>query len=204
MLVIGLTGGIATGKSTVSDTLKELGATIINADLVGHESYLPGKPAWKDIVATWGEDKVLDPETKNVDRRKLGAIVFGDPDALQTLNRIVWPRIYDMTAEKIEEHRRQGVSVLVLEAAVLIEANWTPLVDEVWVVVTPPEVAVKRLMGRNNLTEEQAFARIRSQISNEERVKRATVVIENAGALGEVKERVRQLWRERAEAGKVR
>ena len=125
MRAIGLTGGIASGKSTVSETLQELGATILNADLIGHEAYLPGKDAWKDIVAAWGED-LLDPETKIVDRRKLGGIVFSDPEALQTLNRIVWPRIYDMVAERFEGFRNGGVDVVVLEAAVLIEADWIP------------------------------------------------------------------------------
>ena len=95
MQTIGLTGGIASGKSTVSETMQELGATILNADLIGHEAYLPGKDAYKDIIAAWGED-LIDPESKLVDRLKLGGIVFGDPEALQTLNRIVWPRIYEM------------------------------------------------------------------------------------------------------------
>lgn len=196
MFVIGLTGGIASGKSTATSTLQELGATILNADLVGHEAYRPGMDAWKDIVASWGED-VLVPETKEVDRRKLGAIVFGSPDALQTLNRIMWPRMYVIMGEKLEGLRKQGVAVAVLEGAVLIEANWTPLVNEVWLTVASEEAVIQRLAGRNNLTREQALARIRSQITNEERVKRSQVVIDTNCTIPEVQDKVRKLWKER-------
>lgn len=199
MLVIGLTGGIASGKSTVSETAKELGAFILNADLVGHETYLPGTDAWKDIVATWGEE-VLVPETKEVDRRKLGPIVFGSPEALQTLNRIMWPRMYDIMDQKLEAYRRQGVPVVILEAALLIEANWTPLTDEVWVTVASEEAVIQRLQGRNGLTREQALARIRSQLSAEERAKHADVIIDTNTTIPEVQEQVHQLWRERVEA----
>ena len=197
MLVIGLTGGIASGKTTVSETLKEFGAVIVNADLIGHEAYLPGRDAWKDIIAAWGED-LLDPETKEIDRRKLGGIVFADPEALQTLNRITWPRIYDMVAEKLDGYRNDDVNVVVLEAAILIEADWLDLVDEVWVTAAPEEEASRRLQNRNGLTEEQALQRIRSQITNEERAKHATVIIDTKHTIPEVQECVRQLWRERA------
>ena len=199
MLVIGLTGGIASGKSAVSETLKELGATILSADLIGHEAYLPDKDAWKDIVATWGED-ILDPETRQVDRRKLGGIVFSDPEALQTLNRITWPRIYDMVAEILDGYRKDGVKVAVLEAAILIEADWLDLVDELWVTAAPEDEASRRLQNRNNLTEEQALQRIRSQISNEERAKHATVLIDTSPSIPEVEEKVRNIWKERAPA----
>ena len=196
MLAIGLTGGIASGKSTVSDTLKELGAIVINADLVGHEAYLPQKPAWKDLVETWGED-ILVPETKEIDRRKLGGIVFSSPEALQTLNKIMWPRIYDMVAERFETLRSEGTAVVVLEAAILIEASWMPLVDEVWVTATTEAEASRRLQERNKLTEEQAIARIRSQITNDERKKHATVFIDTNPPIPEVERHVRELWAER-------
>ena len=182
MLVIGLTGGIASGKTTVSEQLDGLGAEIINADLVGHQVYLPGTDAYKDIIDTWGED-LADPDTKEIIRQKLGGIVFSDPEHLKTLNSITWPRIYDMVDQILDDHRSNDVKVAVLEAAILIEADWTALVDEVWVTAVPVEVASARLQKRNNLTEEQALLRISSQISNEERAATADVVIDTTPCL---------------------
>lgn len=196
MLVIGLTGGIASGKTTVSEQLDRLGATIINADLVGHQAYLPGTDAWKDIIATWGED-LADPETKEINRQKLGGIVFSDPEHLKTLNSITWPRIYDMVDQILDDHRSNDVKVAVLEAAILIEADWTALVDEVWVTAVPVDVASARLQNRNNLTEEQALLRISSQISNEERATTADVVIDTTPSLEEVEAKVLDTWVER-------
>jgi dephospho-CoA kinase len=193
MLVIGLTGGIASGKSTVAENLNELGAVLINADLVGHQAYAPGTDAWQDIIATWGED-LADPETKEIDRRKLGGIVFSDPEHLKTLNAITWPRIYNLVEDTLDEHRKKGVAVAVLEAAILIEADWTALVDEVWVTTVPVNVASDRLQKRNNLTEEQALQRINSQISNDERTEKAKVVIDTTQTLEEVQNYVRKIW----------
>ena len=196
MHTIGLTGGIASGKSTVTDAMQELGAVILNADLVGHEAYEPGKPAYDDLIKAWGQD-IVDPETKFIDRRKLGGIVFSDPAALHTLNSIVWPRIYDMVAERFDAYRKDDVDVVVLEAAVLIEANWMPLVDEVWVTTTSEEEASRRLQARSSITEEQALARIRSQITNQERLNHADVVIDTNRTIPEVQERVHELWHAR-------
>jgi dephospho-CoA kinase len=195
MLVIGLTGGIASGKSTVAENLNELGAVLINADLVGHQAYAPGTDAWQDIIATWGED-LADPETKEIDRRKLGGIVFSDPEHLKTLNAITWPRIYNLVEDTLDEHRKKGVAVAVLEAAILIEADWTALVDEVWVTTVPVNVASDRLQKRNNLTEEQALQRINSQISNDERTEKAKVVIDTTQTLEEVQNYVRKIWKD--------
>tara|TARA_B100000029_G_scaffold368747_1_gene362505 strand:- start:28263 stop:28865 length:603 start_codon:yes stop_codon:yes gene_type:complete len=196
MLVIGLTGGIASGKTTVSEQLDGLGAEIINADLVGHQVYLPGTDAYKDIIDTWGED-LADPDTKEIIRQKLGGIVFSDPEHLKTLNSITWPRIYDMVDQILDDHRSNDVKVAVLEAAILIEADWTALVDEVWVTEVPVEVASARLQKRNNLTEEQALLRISSQISNEERAATADVVIDTTPSLEQVEATVLDVWAER-------
>ncbi|MEC8945601.1 MAG: dephospho-CoA kinase [Chloroflexota bacterium] len=196
MLVIGLTGGIASGKTTVSEQLDGLGAEIINADLVGHQVYLPGTDAYKDIIDTWGED-LADPDTKEIIRQKLGGIVFSDPEHLKTLNSITWPRIYDMVDQILDDHRSNDVKVAVLEAAILIEADWTALVDEVWVTAVPIEVASARLQKRNNLTEEQALLRISSQISNEERAATADVVIDTTPSLEQVEATVLGVWAER-------
>src|SRR5919108_2092062 len=132
--VIGLTGGIGTGKSTVTRVLEDLGAAVIDADKVGHQIYLPDLPAWREIVETFGA-QVLDAD-RAIDRQALGKIVFADPEALRALNRIVHPKMFDRMLELITEMRaRGGMKAIVVEAAVLIEANWMPLVDQVWVVV---------------------------------------------------------------------
>ena len=192
MKVIGLTGGIGSGKSTVSQCLAELGAVVMDADKVGHEAFKPGTPAWRDVVATFGRE-VLAPSGE-VDRKKLGEIVFSDPGALARLNRIMHPRMYDMMKARIEEYRREGVDVVVIEAAVLIEANWTPLVDEVWVTVVPESMVVERVQRQRGLAEKQTLARIRSQIPAEERLKHANVVITNDGDLDALRAKVKELW----------
>jgi len=190
--VIGLTGGIGSGKSTVSQLLAELGAVILDADRVGHEAFKPNTEAWHEVVATFGQ-QILTPGGE-VDRKKLGAIVFSDPESLSRLNQIMHPRMHDMMKAQIEEYRRQGVDVVVLEAAILIEANWTSLIDEVWVTVAPEAAVLERVKKQRGLDEGQTLARIRSQLSNEEREKHADVVINNDGDLDEVKTRVKELW----------
>ena len=195
MLVIGLTGGVGSGKSTVSNYLAELGATLIDADKVGHEAYLPDTPAYKDIAETFGPT-VVGPDGQ-IDRKALGGIVFSDRALLDELNAIVWPRLRDMILERIEGLRGEGAEGVVVEAAVLIEANWMSLVDEVWVTAAPEDTVVERVMARNDWGEEQIRARIRSQISHEERVKHADVVIDTDGSLDDVKRKVRALWDER-------
>jgi dephospho-CoA kinase len=195
MLVIGLTGGVGSGKSTVTQYLKDLGAVVIDADKVGHETYLPDTPAWKDLVATWGTELLL--PNREIDRKKLGAIVFSDPKNLEKLNSIVHPRLRALLEKKIEEHRAQGTKVLVVEAAIMIEANWMHLADEVWVIMAPEDVVIKRIMTRNSWSEEQIRARIRSQMTNAERAKHAHVVIDTNCTLDEVRAKVKKLWDER-------
>ena len=190
--VIGLTGGIGSGKSTVSQFLMELGAVIIDADKVGHEAFLPDTPAWRDVTAAFGQD-IITPSGE-IDRKKLGEIVFNDPESLSRLNRIMHPRMYDMMQARIEEYRKQGVAVVVVEAAILIEANWQSLVDEIWVTVTPEDTVIKRLKEQRGLDEEQTRARIRSQLANDERMKYADVLINNNGDLDEIGAEVKALW----------
>ena len=192
MIAIGLTGGILSGKSTVSEMLAARGAVIIDADKTGHEAYKPNTKTWQEVVAAFGGDILK--ESGEIDRKKLGGIVFGDPEALARLNRIVHPQMRSMMKEEMERLRREGVKVVVLEAAVLIEAGWTDLVDEVWVTIAPEETVLKRLQNRGGLSEEEARARIRSQISSEERAKHADVIIDTDCELSEVEARVEELW----------
>ena len=199
MRVIGLTGGIGTGKTQVSDVLEELGARVINADRLGHEAYSPNTETWHEVVATFGED-VLAP-TGEVDRKKLGAIVFNDPHALSRLNAIVHPRIYAMVEERIAELGRNGEDgVVVVEAALLVEANWTALTDEVWVTTSSEDEVIRRLQARNNLDEQAIRDRIDSQMPQSERAKHADVIVCNSGSLAELRDQVRQLWRSRGPA----
>lgn len=190
--VIGLTGGMGSGKSTVSQLLAEFGAVIIDADKVGHEAYQPNTKTWQELVATFGQ-QIVAPDGA-IDRKKLGAIVFGSPEQLERLNHIVHPRMFEMMKESIEQYRRQGVKVVVLDAAILFEANWTPLVDTIWVVVASESAVITRAKARTGLPEEQIRSRLHSQMSNEERTKRANVVIHNDGTFEELRTKIRELW----------
>jgi dephospho-CoA kinase len=192
MKVIGLTGGIGSGKSTVSQFLAELGAVIIDADKVGHEVYKPDTEVWREVVAAFSR-RILTP-SGDIDRNKLGEIVFGNPEALSRLNQIMHPRIYDMIKTKLEGYQRQGVDVVVLEAPLLIEAGWASSFDEVWVTVASESTVLKRAKERTGLSEQQSLARIRTQLSSEERVKHANVVINTDCSLTEVKTKVKELW----------
>jgi len=191
--VIGLTGGIGAGKSTVTQMLEELGAAVIDADKVGHQIYLPDLPAWREIVTTFGQG-VLDAD-RTINRQALGKIVFADPEALRTLNRIVHPKMYERMAELIAELRAHGgMQAIMVEAAVLVEANWMSLVDQVWVVVASEAVVVDRLAKQRSLSPDQVRTRIAAQLSNDERLTHAHVVIRNDGSLAEVRTAIQQAW----------
>ena len=196
MEVIGLTGGIASGKTLVSKILTDLGAYIINADLIGHQVYLPDKDAWRDIVATFGP-AILKPD-QTVDRAKLGVIVFNDKEALNKLNQITHPRIVEETQRDIavQRDKRGDKGHIFLEAAILIEANWLFLVNKVWVVVADKEVAIQRLQRDRNLSPEEAKKRLATQLSNGERIKYADLIIKNNGSIEELQEQVERAWYE--------
>jgi dephospho-CoA kinase len=154
---------------------------------------LPDLPAWREIVETFGRE-VLHAD-RTIDRQALGKIVFTDPEALRTLNRIVHPKMFERMAELIAELRaRGGIKAIVIEAAILIEANWQPLADQIWLVVAAEPVVIERLAKQRNLSPEQVRTRIAAQLSNEERLKHAHVVIRNDGSLDEVRTAVQQAW----------
>ena len=193
MKVIGLTGGIGSGKSAVSQFLAELGAVIIDADKVGHDALRSEAELRQEIVAAFGE-QILSP-SGDIDRAKLGKVVFSNSESLSRLNQIMHPRMYNIVKAQLEEYRRQGVDVVVLEAPLLIEANWTSLVDEVWVSLASEATALRRLKEKGWLSEQQSLARIHSQLSSEERLKHADVIIDTECDLAEVKAKVKELWR---------
>jgi len=194
MTVIGLTGGIASGKSTAANLLKGYGAIVIDADRVGHRVYEPGTSGFQAVVNEFGHDLVAADGTIN--RQLLGGKVFGDPAQMKRLTDIVWPEIRKLSAEEIADlKKRDASSIIVLEAAVMIEANWMDLADEVWVVTVTPEIARQRLMTRNGLTEAQAQARIDSQLSNKERLVYADIKLDNSGTLEQFEQRVEREWK---------
>jgi len=169
-----------------------MGATILDADKVGHQALTPGTRVWQEVVAAFGEEILL-PDGQ-VNRKRLGEIVFNDPQALARLNRIMHPHMYEMMAERLEAYRRQGVPVVVLEAAVLLEAGWTPLVDQVWVTQSSEATVIRRLRERNGLSEAQARARLRAQLSAEQRARQADIIINTDCPLAETEQQVRELW----------
>lgn len=194
MTVIGLTGGIASGKSTAANLLKGYGAIVIDADRVGHRVYEPGTSGFQAVVNEFGHDLVAADGTIN--RQLLGGKVFGDPGQMKRLTDIVWPEIRKLAAEEIADlQKRDGTSIIVLEAAVMIEANWLDLADEIWVVTVTPEVARERLMARNGLAESQAQARIDSQLTNKERLAYADVKVDNSATLDQFEQRVEREWK---------
>jgi len=195
MIVIGLTGGIGTGKSEVARILQGLGAVLISADRVGHEAYRPHSEIWQEVVEAFGGE-ILQPDGE-IDRRKLGSIVFSDPQQLVKLNQIMHPRMARMVAQQIEGLRQEGVPVVVVEAALLFEAGWDSLVDEVWATDSAVEVVVDRLQTRNGLSEEEIRKRINSQMPAKERLAKSDVVIDNSGDVANLERTVQSLWNNR-------
>ena len=193
MEVIGLTGGIGSGKSTVAAFLAELGAAVIDADRVGHEVLSRDSEAWQQVVATFGR-QILNPDGE-IDRSQLGKIVFASPGALSKLNSIMHPPIGEMVVARLKQYRQQGVAVVVIDAPLLIEAGWTSLADRIWVTVAPEATILSRL-EKMGLSPVESGARIRSQISSQGRVKHAGTVINTDLPLDELKARVTELWRE--------
>jgi dephospho-CoA kinase len=193
MKTIGLTGGIGSGKSTVSQILAELGAFVIDADKVGHEIYLPGKEAWQQVTAAFGRD-ILAPD-QTIERKKLGALIFGSDEARKKLNEIVHPLMFQDIDRRIKAKRTTGFTKpIVIEAAILIEANWLPLADEVWLIVTNKTAVIDRVATQRGMAAKDTEARIASQLSDGERRKHAQVVIENNGSLEELQQKIRVAW----------
>ena len=193
MKVIGLTGSIASGKTTASRYLEGCGAHRIDADRLGHLAYEPGTAAHRKILDTFGPE--LAGKDGRIDRRALGTRVFADTKALRRLTAIVWPEIRRLAEKRISDLRaseRDGV--IVLEAAVLLEAGWEDLVDEVWVLLADPDTALRRAVMRDGSDRAEIRRRIYAQLPNEERARRAHVVFENNGAASELERRLDAEW----------
>ncbi len=198
MRVIGLTGGIASGKSTVSKYLRELGAAIIDADLIAKETVEGNTPALQEIAACFGEG-VLTSEGQ-LDRKKLAELIFDSPDERQKLNRIIHPRVISRVKELIALYKKQGnVPLIVVDAPLLLECGMQDMVDEVWLVAVPEDVQVERLTKRENLSAEAAQKRIDSQMKLEDKIKQAHRIIDNSQELAGTLAQVDEYWAEVAE-----
>lgn len=192
MLVLGLTGGIACGKSTISQTLSELGAVIVDGDLLSRELTADGGAALPDIRAAFGDGVFYPDGTLN--RRALGAVVFADDSARDKLDAIMQPLLLTLILRSIEDARLSGAAVCVLDMPLLYEKDLDRLCDRVWCAYIPRETQLARLMQRDGFTPEEAENRLRSQLPAEEKAARADVVIDTSGPMDYTKECVISLY----------
>lgn len=191
-MVVGVTGGIATGKSAVVEQFRQLGAAVISADELAREIVRPGEEALAQLVARFGQDILQADGT--LDRKALAEIIFADPAARQDLNQITHPAIARLAAARIASLQRQGEALVIYEAPLLFEAGAESRVDRVLVVTAPAEVQRRRLMARDGLDDQAAQARITAQMPLADKVRRADFVVENAGSIDELATQVRELY----------
>ena len=197
VLIVGLTGGIVSGKSTVARMFRQLGADIIDADNIARAIVHPGEKAWKDIVHYFGKEILQD--DKEINRKELARIVFADKEKLEKLNKITHPEIVVIIKNKIEEMRSKDSSdgtICIIEVPLLFEANLEGMMDKIIVVYLNREEQIKRLLIRNSLTQEEAINRIDSQRPLEKKLKKADYVIDNGASLGHTRIQVKQIWQE--------
>lgn len=193
MYRIGLTGSIATGKSTVTNMLKELGAFVIDCDKMARDVVAPGTRGLAKIEAAFGKDAVA--ADGSMDRVYIGDLVFRNPEMKKRLENILFPLIFEALDEELLRLERGGATpVVFLDMPLLYEVKYDSYVDEVWLVYVPFEVQLSRLMKRNGYTKEEARLRIYSQISVDKKKSLAQQVIDNSGTLEDTKEQVRSLW----------
>jgi dephospho-CoA kinase len=195
MLNVGLTGGIATGKSTVVRMLVRKGARVIDHDRIVHDLEEPGTPVWRKIVEVFGKG-ILD-GSGCIDRKKLGAVVFDDADRRRTLEGIVHPAVIEEWQRELAAIAgRETGAVVLSDVPLLIEAGLHDRVDLVLLVYAPPEVQILRVMKRNDMNRDEAQARINAQMPIDEKVRYARIVIRNDGSMRDLEARVDEVWRE--------
>lgn len=189
--LLGLTGGIASGKSTVTQMFRSKNIPVIDADIIAREVVKPGKPGLEKIVSHFGKDVLLEDGT--LDRKKLGTIIFNDDAKRALLNHILSDEIRTRILEMIELCKKSDPSLIVLDIPLLYEGGYDEIVDDVMVCYVPRDIQLKRLMARDHLKENDAIKRIDSQMSLEEKKSRADVVIDNSGRIDETLKQV-QTW----------
>lgn len=190
-LIVGLTGGIASGKSTVSSMFREFGIPVICADQIAKDVVNVGTPVYKQIVKQFGEQILNRDQTIN--RAKLGSVVFHNEMKRKQLNDIVHPAVREEMRKQQEKYTFQGEPIVVLDIPLLFESKLTHLVDKVIVVYVDDETQIKRLMMRNGFSKEEALARINAQMPLKEKVKKANEVIDNNGTIEETKEQLKNI-----------
>jgi dephospho-CoA kinase len=193
MLLVGLTGGIASGKSLVGKVLRDLGANLIDADQIVHCLMEQDQQAWQEVVEHFGQGILL--SNKEIDRRKLGEIVFNDEEQRAWLNKCLHPKVFEAFLASVRNMKnRPPGTVIVLDAALLIETGYDKKMDRTVVVYAEPEQQLERLMRRNSFTQEQAIARIRSQMPLGEKRRHADYVIDNTGSREYTEQQVRDVF----------
>ncbi len=192
MITIGLTGGIGSGKSETARILRGLGARVLDTALLGHKVYRKGAPAFDAVVREFGPG-ITGPDGE-IDRKKLGPIVFADPEKRKRLEAIVWPGIAKALGEKLAAGRAEHAAVTVIDSAMLLEAGWDSFADEVWTVEAPDEQVIARVTKRSGLAEAEVRLRMAAQLPNTERRKRAKLIILNDGDRDALERRVTLAW----------
>lgn len=195
MRIIGLTGGIASGKSTVAKILAAYGAMVIDADQLAREAVQPATAACRQIVAAFGPGILL--PDGNIDRKALGKVIFADPVARRRLEAITHPAIRNLAEQKLAALHAAGAPVVFYMAPLLIEAGAADRVEEIWVVYVDRETQLARLIERDDITREEAEQRIAAQMPMEEKAAYGAVVIDNRGTPAETEQQVRDLWTDR-------
>ena len=190
MKIVGLTGGISSGKSTVSSYLKQLKIPVIDADEVARKVVEPNSQGAIEIRKTFGSD--VFEEDGSLNRQRLGALIFSNAENRQKLDDLLQPLIKIMILDEIEEHRQKGENMIVLDLPLLFEKQYEELCEEIIVVYIPKELQLERLMKRNQYTKQEALSRIDSQLSIEEKRKRATVLLDNQGRIQQLYQQVEQ------------
>lgn len=190
MKIVGLTGGISSGKSTVSSYLKQLKIPVIDADEVARKVVEPNSQGAIEIRKTFGSD--VFEEDGSLNRQKLGALIFSNAENRQKLDDLLQPLIKIMILDEIEEYRQKGETMIVLDLPLLFEKHYEKLCEEIIVVYVPRELQLERLMKRNQYTKQEALSRIDSQLSIEEKRKRATVLLDNQGTVQQLYQQVEQ------------
>lgn len=192
MKVIGVTGGIGSGKSTIAKILYDLGASIIDADKIAREITTKGQPIMEEIVGYFGPG-VLDEEGE-LARKKLSEIVFTDSKKIEVLNSITHKYIADKIKEELNKLEEAKAEIVVLDAPLPVKHGFLDVVDEVWVVIVNKDIRIKRIMERNNITDEEALARIKMQKDDEEYLKLADEIINNDGSVEELEKSIAKLY----------
>jgi dephospho-CoA kinase len=199
MLLVGLTGGIATGKSTVAAMFRDLGGVLIDADDIAREVVLPGTPGLEALCRQFGRG-ILD-GAGCLNRAALGNIVFRNPDLLKSLNRLLHPLILDRMEARIREEREAGAGILILDVPLLFETGLHARMDAVVVVLTGEEDQVRRLMARDRLGPEEVRQRLAAQMPLAEKAGQADFIIDNGGSREETERQVREVWQALQERG---